>query len=145
MSEGQKIEEIWMRAIPAEKTLTFNNDGIGQLSLFTITGSVKVKLIAIVKTNVASAAAGTVSVGIATNVDAIIAVTLATDLDAKEIWHDTSPDSEIESLDTIRGYLITDGNDITLDILVGQIDSGVILFKIEWSPIEEGSILVVVP
>ncbi len=145
MSEGQKIEEIWMRAIPAEKTLTFNNDGIGQLSLFTVTGSVKVKLIAIVKTNVASAAAGTVSVGIATNVDAIIAVTLATDLDAKEIWHDTSPDSEIESLDTIRGYLITDGNDITLDILVGQIDSGVILFKIEWSPFEEGSILVVVP
>lgn len=143
MSEGQKIEEIWMRAIPAEKTLTFNNDGIGQLSLFTVTGSVKVELIAIVKTNVASAAAGTVSVGIATNVDSIIAVTLATDLDAKEIWHDTSPDSEIESLDTIRGYLISDGNDITLDILVGQIDSGVILFKIEWSPIEEGSILVV--
>lgn len=112
--------------IRATKTVTFSNTS-GTVNLFTVTGDVIIRVVAVCTTNVASGAAGSVSVGIAGATDSILPSTLGTDLDAREIWHDNAPDSEIEALSVLKEYIITDGNDVILTCSA-QIDSGVIAF-----------------
>lgn len=118
----------------SSKTVTFSNTS-GTVNLFTVTGDVIVRIIALCTTNVASAAAGSVSVGISGTTDAILPATLGTDLDAREIWHDNSPSSEIESLsDSLKEYVITDGDDIILTCSA-QIDSGALVFYCYFIPL----------
>ena len=87
-----------------------------------------------VTTNVASGAAANIRMGIAGGTDAIIADTVATALDAREIWHDTSPDSEIEAISVVREFVVSDGNDVILT-LSAQVDSGAITFYCYWIPL----------
>jgi len=111
----------------------------GSVALFTVTGSVKVKLIGICKTGLVGGQ--NIEVGITASTDAMIATTLDTDLDAGDIWHDASPDSEVEALSVMREYMITDDNDILITS-DGAVTSGDIIFICEWSPLEGGSSVV---
>ncbi len=122
------------------KELTFDDD-TGTLTLFTVTGDVVVYLIPVVTTSVTSIASANIRLGVTGLTDAIIADTLSTDLDAREIWISAGPDSEIEPLDSTRSYIITDGNDILLT-LSAQVDAGAITFYCFWSPLSSDGILV---
>ena len=124
----------------ATKTLTFANDAAGTVALFTVTGDVIVKIIAGCSTLVASAAGANVEVGIPADTDGIIATTLATDIDADEIWHDASPDSQIEALSTMREYIILNGADIGI-LLSAQVDTGVITFHCIWTGLNGGTVV----
>ena len=124
-------------AAAATKTLEFAND-TGAVNLFTVTGDLIVKIVAACSVNVASAAAGNVEVGVAGSTDAMIATTLATDIDAGEIWHDASPDSDIEALSTMREYIIVGGANIILTCSA-QIDSGTIAFYAFVTPLSNGA------
>lgn len=124
----------------ATKTLTFANDGAGTIALFTVTGDVVVKIIASCSTLVASGAGANIEVGIPADTDGIIATTLATDIDADEIWHDASPDSQIEALSTMREYIIVNGADIGI-LLSGQVDTGVITFHCIWTGLNGGTVV----
>lgn len=124
----------------ATKTLTFTNDGAGTLALFTVTGDVIVKIIATCGTLVASAAAANVEVGIPADTDGIISTTVATDIDAGEVWHDATPDSGLEALSTMREYIIANGADIGIK-LSGQVDSGVITFHCIWTGLNGGIVV----
>jgi len=121
----------------ATKSLTFSND-TGALNIFTVTGDVIIKIVAVCKTNVASAAVANMELGIAGSTDAIIATTVSTDIDADEIWHDASPDSDIEALSTMREYIISGGADVILT-LSAQVDSGAITFYAFATPLSNGS------
>ena len=112
------------------KDLTFSND-IGTLALFTVTGDVIVWLIPVITTDVTSAALANVRLGVVGNTDAMIVDSQVVDLDARGIWVDQTPDNEIEPLDRIRSYIITDGNNIVLT-LDAQVDAGVIRFYLYW-------------
>jgi hypothetical protein len=113
------------------KTVTFLNTPAAPLTLFTVTGDVIVKIIAVCDTSLVSAAAANISVGTAAAPTAIIANTVATAIDARMIWYDAAPDAEIEAFSTTREYIITDGNDIILT--PSQIvDSGVLVFYCDW-------------
>lgn len=126
----------------ATKALTFSND-TGTVSLFTVTGDVIVRIVPICKTNVASAAAGSIELGVSGDVNAMIASTTGTDIDANEIWHDASPDSNIEAESVSRNYLISNGDDVILT-LSAQIDSGAITFYCFWVPLSsDGNVLAV--
>ena len=125
----------------ATKTLTFSNDGAGTITLFTVTGDVIVKIIATCGILVASAAAGNVEVGIPGTTDGIIATTVATDIDAGEIWHDATPDSGLEALSTMREYIIANGTDIGIT-LSAQVDTGVITFHCIWTGLNGGTVVV---
>jgi hypothetical protein len=114
-------------------TITFAND-TGTVTVFTVTGDVKVKITPICKTSVTSAADGYIELGVASDADAMIASTQGTTIDADEIWNDTSVTSDIEPLDSTRDYIIAGGADIIMT-LSAQIDTGVIAFECEWSPI----------
>jgi len=121
------------------KALTFANN-TGQVNLFTVTGDVIVRIVAVVKTNCASGGCN-VSVGIAADVDAIIPVTDITLLAAQEIWHDATPDTEIEALGSMREHIITDGNDITLNSSAAD-NSGAITFYCFWTALSSGATVV---
>ncbi|MBA7686927.1 hypothetical protein ES703_95387 [subsurface metagenome] len=121
------------------KALTFA-DQTGQVPLFTVTGDVIVRIVAVVKTTCASGGCN-VSVGIAADVDAIIPVTDITLLAAQEIWHDATPDTEIEALGTIREQIISDGNDITLNSDAAD-NSGAITFYCFWTALSSGASVV---
>ena len=101
------------------KTLTFLNDAAGALDLFTITGDVEVEITAVCTTIIASAAAANVELGVASDTDAMIASTLATDIDADEIWDDATPTLPIAATSTRLDFTIH-GEDviITLDAQV---------------------------
>lgn len=116
-----------------QKDLTFSND-TGTVNLFIVTGDVFVNIIAIVTTNVASAASANIRLGITGNTDSMIIDTLSTDMAAREIWNDSGISNEIENLDSIRKYIITDGNNISLT-LDAQVDSGAMTFHCFWSPL----------
>ncbi len=118
------------------QNITFSNDN-GTVNVFTVTGDVIVRVIAVCTTNVASGADGYIELGISADADAMIASTQATELDAREIWNDTVSTREIESADSIRSYIIVDGNDIILT-LSAQVDSGVIAFYCFWTPLSSG-------
>ncbi|MEA3225151.1 MAG: hypothetical protein U9Q07_04310 [Planctomycetota bacterium] len=123
------------------KALTFSNDGAGALNIFTVTGDVIVRIIPVCKTIVASAAAANVELGVSADTDAMIASTLATDIDANEIWLDATPTSPIEPESSSRDYIISNGDDVILT-LDAQVDSGAITFYCYWTPLSSDGAVV---
>ena len=138
---------------PITKTLTFaggtgnavgDHDGTGDpANLFTVTGDVVVRLIAVCTVDVAHAANATIEVGIGGGSQIIATTDLtAQELIAREIWHDATPDSEVEATSTFKDFFITDGNDIQLDCGVANVNSGSILFYLYWYPVSSGALVV---
>jgi len=119
--------------------ITFSND-IGTVTVFTVTGDVIVRILPIITTSVTSVAGANVRLGVVGNTDAMIVDSLATNLDARGIWVDQTPDNEIEPVERIRGYFITDGNDVVMT-LDDQVDAGVIRFYCFWTPLSSGAIV----
>jgi hypothetical protein len=115
------------------KALTFSNT-TGPVTLFTLTGDVIARLIAVCTTSCASAGGCNGEIGITGATDAILATTDMTTLAAREIWHDATPDAEIELLAVMKDVIITDGNDILLT-LSAQVDSGAIQVYCFWTPL----------
>jgi len=125
-------------AIPAKfqgraiKTLVFDNDAV-PVTLFTVTGTVIANVVCVCTAGLASGAGGSISVGITgAGVAALIVNTLATLIVAGEIWHDVTPDSEIELSSVVQESIISDGNDIILTPSA-QIDTGTLAFYCFWS------------
>ena len=106
-------------------------DGTGNpAGIFTVTGQIIARIIAVCTTSLAFDVNATIAVGIVGATSTIIATTDLTvaALIAKEIWHDATPDSEIEAMSTMRDYIVTDGNDIILTCGVANTNTGVIEF-----------------
>jgi len=117
----------------ARKTVTFVNTD-ADVTLFTVTGSVIARVIGVCTTNCASAAGCNVSVGVASSVAGIIALTDVTLIAAGEIWHDITPDSSFELPSVLNASIIANGEDIVLDVETAkQVDSGVIEFYCIWT------------
>lgn len=116
----------------AQTDITFTNEAAGQVTVFTVTGDVMISIIPVVTTTLTSAAAANISLGVVGDLDAMIVDSLATNLVARGIWVDQTPDNEIEPLDRVRSYIITDGNDVQVD-LDAQIDTGAITFYAFWT------------
>lgn len=117
---------------------------IGQHTIFTVTGSVLVNVFGIVDTDLVGATA-TISVGTANNVDGLIAVTTATDMDDGEVWQDATPTVELGAA-LGNAIPLNDGADITADILTAAISAGVVDFYCLWRPLsEDGDIEVTIP
>ena len=115
------------------KTSTFANT-TGAPVIFTVTGDVLVRVMAVCQTSLTSAGACNAELGIAGATDTILATTDVTAIDADEIWHDATPDADIEAASVIKEFLIAGGADIILT-LSAQIDAGVIAFTCWWTPV----------
>jgi hypothetical protein len=116
-----------------QQDITFSND-TGTIILFTVTGDVIVWVLPVVTTDLASASSSDIRLGVLGNTDAMIVDSMATDFDARQLWFRQHPNSEIEPLDAVRSYIVTDGNDIVLT-LSDQVDSGAMRFYCYWAPL----------
>ena len=138
-NDNNSLQDSW--GIPVEKTMTFaggttndpgDYDGTGNpATLFTVTGSVRFRLVAVCTTVLAGASA-TLEVGTTKSTANIIAQTTATDIDADEIWHDNAPDNNVETAATIVENVLGGGQDIIQTVATANITSGVILYIVRY-------------
>jgi len=113
------------------KTVTFSNTA-ADVNLFTVTGAIIARLIAVCTTNVESAAG--CNIGVDCGSTALIADTDCTTIEAGDIWHDATPDSAVEAVTVLKEYIIANGTTILLDVEgAKQVDSGVLKFYLIWT------------
>ena len=143
LTRGQVAEAAAGIGAYASKTITFaggTSNGIGDdggtqdpLTLFTVTGTVKMKLFATCGVNLASAGGGTVSVGTAITAAGLIAATTATDIDANEIWHDATPDASVELWTVATEKIVR--QDVIMTVGTADVTAGELTFHCIWAPI----------
>lgn len=122
------------------QSITFSNT-TGTVDVFTVTGDVILRVIPICKTNLTSAGACNAELGVTGTVAALIAATDVTTIDADEIWHDATCDSDVELLSTTPDYIVSGGADVIMT-LSAQIDAGVIAFYCHYIPLSAGASVV---
>lgn len=104
--------------------------------VFTVTGSVVVKIACVCTESLTVSDGATVSVGVAGATAHIIAVTTASLIDVDEVWHDATPDSDIEDFsDAVKERVIVDGTDIIITPAVANVTDGTLVFLCGWTPI----------
>ncbi|MHA2066817.1 MAG: hypothetical protein ACXABY_20800 [Candidatus Thorarchaeota archaeon] len=131
-------------SIQASKTMTFDGgttndpgdfDGTGNpADLFTVTGTVKVRLLARCTTLLTGASA-TVEVGTAATTAGLIAQTTGTNIDANEIWHDATPDASVELSSVLTEKIVSDN--IIQTVATANVTAGVIEYTCFWFPLSE--------
>lgn len=150
LNENLLANPEWPQQNFLEKEITFDgatSDAIGDkdgtqnpLTLLTVTGLVEMTIIARCSTNLVGAAA--IQLGTATTIAGLIAqVADAEDIDAKDIWHDATPDASIELTSVAKRNLVAE--DVILTIATADITAGVIKFFVRWAPISsDGNVIV---
>ena len=126
----------------ASKTMTFaggttddpgDSAGANATStLFTVTGTVAMKLFAVVTTT-CTGASSTIEVGTAINTTGLIVLTTATLMVAGEIWHDATPDASIE-LSSIATEKIVNQN-VIQTVRTADVTAGVLRYTCLWRPL----------
>lgn len=108
-------------------------DGTGNpATLFTVTGTVLVKLFAVCTVNLTGASA-TVEVGTALSTAGLLAQTTGTNIDANEIWHDNSPDASIELSSVLTEKVVN--QDIIQTVATANVTAGALTYHCIWKPI----------
>jgi len=141
---------IWTDGLISKKSITFagatanawGNDG-GTLDggvLFTVTGLVYVRLMAICTVD-CTGAGSTDEVGITGDTAILMPITTMTSLDAGQIWlHNATPATyfivgeQQAAADNLPEYMFN-GNDIILTTKTANTDTGVVDFYCIWRPI----------
>jgi len=148
-TRGQVAEAAAGIGAYASKTMTFAGgttndpgdfDGTGNpATLFTVTGTVMMKLFATCNTTLQGATA-TVEVGTALSTIGLIPLTTATNIAINEIWHDATPDASIE-LATIATEKIVRQN-VIQTVRTANITSGALTYHCIWKPISNDGLVV---
>lgn len=115
------------------------NDGGANdpFTLFNVTGDVLVRIFGVCSVLLAGATA-TLEVGVTGNTAALIAQTTATDIDANEIWNDTTPGIGTDTLANVTGpHIIVGGLDIIETVATTSITSGNIYYICLWQKLSE--------
>lgn len=119
------------------------NGAVGTVALFAVTGSVVVRIVCVcTESLVEGVGGGTIEVGITGATANVIAQTASAAIAAGEIWHDASPDAEIENLSVMAERIVSDGNDIFATIANQAVTDGTLVFRAFWTPITADARLV---
>jgi len=145
-ADGEVAADPTFSPLRCEKLVTFAGgttdawgDDAGALDggiLFTVTGTVRVRIIGIVETSLVGAA--TINVGVTGGVATLIAQCAnATGMDVGEIWHDADVDAMVEASTVMDEKIISNGLDIRLYNGTADITAGAIRFLVSWYPISK--------
>lgn len=115
-----------------------DKDNTPTTNLFKVTGEVVVGIFGVCTTDL-TGASGTVSVGVAGNTAGLIALTTATEIDANEIWLDSSPSVGLDVTDALSFFFIVNGLDIIETVATTDIATGQIYYVCMWRPLTLGS------
>lgn len=147
-TRGQLAEAAAGIGAYATKSITFAGgttndpgdfDGTGNpAKLFTVTGTVLMKLFATVDTTLQGATA-TIEVGTALSTVGLIPLTTATNLAVNEIWHDATPDASIE-LSSIATEKIVRQN-VIQTVRTANITAGKVTYHCIWKPISNDGLV----
>ena len=120
----------------AEFTVGAGTGSVGTFALFTVTGQVIVRVVAVcTDTLVEGVGGGTIEIGITADTATIIAQTVSTAVAVNEIWHDATPDADIELLSVMGDFIIVNGMDIFATIAGQNITDGTVVFYCFWTPL----------
>lgn len=103
---------------------------VGLTTLFTVTGTVAVRVFAVVS-GVDLTGSGTIEVGISGNTAALLPQLAATVLDVGEIWTDSGP-STVEALPAIQ---ILAATDVIQTIATNTVTAGTLTYYCLWVPV----------
>ena len=127
----------------AEFTAGVGTGNVGTFALFTVTGQVIVRIVAVcTDTVVEGVGGGTMEVGITADTATIIAQTTSTNLAVNEIWHDATPDADIEALTVMKDFIIVNGGDIFITIAAQNVTDGTIEFHCFWTPLSSDGLVI---
>jgi len=110
---------------------------IDEHEVLTVTGLCEIEIVVHCTTNIAGG--GSVQLGVGGATDALIGSTNGTDLDATDLWYDTTPTTAYAITGDTKFSLITDGLDVGYEISAGTLTSGVLKFEMKWKPLEDGA------
>ena len=135
-------------AFKASSDWTFSASTTGAVSshtVFTVTGDVLVQVVGICKSNLTSGGAATISMGTAADVENLIALTTAVDIDLGEVWQNATPTPDVGAALTAPGP-VSSGADIVIDILSATITGGQLVFYCLWRPLSsDGNVVAATP
>lgn len=114
-----------------------DNDGSNDpFTLFNVTGEVLLRIFGVCTVDLVSAGGGTLEVGLTGNTAALIAQTTATDIDANDIWNDSSPAVRTDTLANVTGpHVVVNGSDIIETVGTADITAGNIYYVCLWRPL----------
>lgn len=116
----------------ASKAITFvagTTGAIGATTLFTVTGTVAVRIFAVCSGSLTGATA-TTEVGVSGNTAALIAQTTATNITNGKVWVDTGP----ASVELLPSHAVVAAN-ITQTIATAAVSGGTLTYYCVWNPI----------
>ena len=115
-------------------------------TIFTVTGDVMLYVIGLCQELMDSGGAATIELGIAGNTAALVAQTLATDLDAYETWQDAVPEVNPGAVDPAASStkVIANGADVILTVATADLTAGDLDFHAFWLPLSaDGNVVTV--
>lgn len=115
---------------------------IAKHEVFTVTGTVRMRVLAEATGNGAGATA-TIQMGTEDATSAWIGVTTITDFVTGELWYDTTPTTFSETLTTaVLDKIVSGGKDVGYEIVTAAATGGGILFHCWWEPISSDGAVV---
>lgn len=110
-------------------------------TLFKISGTVLVRVVAFCTENITNVGDSQISVGVDGNQESIIPLTVSTDIVSGELWYDSTPTTKVDTSDNIAEYIVANGKDIKLYVTVKNVKTGKLSFIVSWYPLSKGSLL----
>lgn len=112
----------------------------GAKTIFTVTGVVRVKLIAVTKTTIASGGTPGMIVGTAITTNGLLPTLNPTTIAVNEIWHDGTADASVELDSVMTTKIVT--SDIIETIATATLTSGVLEYILLWQPLSsDGTVI----
>jgi hypothetical protein len=101
--------------------------------ILTVTGLVRLRIIALCTVNVAGA--GSVQFGVEGATNAIIASTTGADLDAGELWYDATPTTAFDTFALTVFDRVINGLDVGYEVTADTLTGGNVTFYYWWEPL----------
>ena len=112
--------------------------GTTPVTLFTVTGDVRIQLVGIVQGTAFTSTSndGTLEIGTTEDINAIIASTIAngTQLAATDVWVDSTPSVDIEA-NSSNWFYVGGGADIIITIATNSMTAGIMNIYCYWFPL----------
>lgn len=129
--------------IPVQKEITYTatgNGAVGAIDIFSVTGTVALKMIGKCTTTLTIQAGSTIKIGTALTTAGLITQTNSDAIDVNELWHDASPDASVELTSVMNKNIVS--QNVIQTVGSDTIDTGVILFMGFWYPMSNDGLVV---
>lgn len=116
---------------------TVDTGAAAAYTVFTVTGVVLMQIFGVCATSITAGGATTIELGVSGNTAVFIAqIVDGRDLLVNEIWLDATPTTTVENvnMEANRGFIVTNGQDVSFLIGAGGLTAGKIDFYCLWKP-----------